>query len=186
MLLYLPLPILFSSYNKDSLLVYYPLQILHYVVLSILWGGALSYTGIRLIEVFNKKYNMGYYNIFELLGIVWYLSLVIFIPATWWFLRRIFIKYIGQKSLGVSKISVGNVLYFAESWYKWIEAKAIYEEAFFYRNSMSIDNSEIPETDYGEFLDYYTEYKSKLRELNKRKNIKIIILINKFCQGILG
>ncbi|ADP40025.1 hypothetical protein HMPREF0733_10567 [Rothia dentocariosa ATCC 17931] len=167
-----PLPILFSSYNKDSLLVYYPLQILHYVVLSILWGGALSYTGIRLIEVFNKKYNMGYYNIFELLGIVWYLSLVIFIPATWWFLRRIFIKYIGQKSLGVSKISVGNVLYFAESWYKWIEAKAIYEEAFFYRNSMSIDNSEIPETDYGEFLDYYTEYKSKLRELNKRKKYK--------------
>ena len=115
---------------------------------------------------------MGYYNIFELLGIVWYLSLVIFIPATWWFLRRIFIKYIGQKSLGVSKISVGNVLYFAESWYKWIEAKAIYEEAFFYRNSMSIDNSEIPETDYGEFLDYYTEYKSKLRELNKRKKYK--------------
>ena len=115
---------------------------------------------------------MGYYNIFELLGIVWYLSLVIFIPATWWFLRRIFIKYIGQKSLGVSKISVGNVVYFAESWYKWIEAKAIYEEAFFYRNSMSIDNSEIPETDYGEFLDYYTEYKSKLRELNKRKKYK--------------
>ena len=103
---------------------------------------------------------------------MWYLSLVIFIPATWWFLRRIFIKYIGQKSLGVSKISVGNVLYFAESWYKWIEAKAIYEEAFFYRNSMSIDNSEIPETDYGEFLDYYTEYKSKLRELNKRKKYK--------------
>lgn len=167
-----PLPILFSSYNKDSPLVYYPLQILHYIGLSILWGGALSYTGIRLIEVFNRKYNIGYYNIFELLGVVWYLSLVIFIPAAWWFLRRIFIKYLGQKSLGISKTSVGNVLYFAESWYKWTEAEAIYEEAFFYRNSMSIDNSEIPDTDYSEFLDYYTEYKSKLREINKRKKYK--------------
>ena len=37
---------------------------------------------------------------------------------------------------------------------------------------MSIDNSEIPDTDYSEFLDYYTEYKSKLREINKRKKYK--------------
>lgn len=164
-----PLPVLFPIYKKGSFTEYYPLQILHYISLSIFWGGVLSYTGIRLIEVFHNRHNVKPYNIFEVLGILWYIFLIIFIPTGLWLARQIFIKYIGKKTLNVSKFSVDSVLHFAESWYKWTEAMAIYKEAFFYRNSIDVEDLEIPETNYSEFLYYYSECKNKSRELNKHK-----------------